>query len=386
MQRIIVEERADWKAQAESLGFNFHTMYGTAYWDETACYRFSMKQIENDIEDPTNEIEQMCFELVSRAVNDEEVFSKLSVPEVYWDYVRNSWLNQEKNLYGRLDLSYDGTSPAKLLEYNADTPTSLYESSAFQWVWLEQAMEQGLIPAGCDQFNSIHENMVKAFEKFGIDDQLHLTACKGSEEDEGTVRYIEECAVQAGLETTFIFLEDIGIDENGHFTDLYDERITALFKLYPWEWIFKDEFGLSLPKNQLTMIEPSWRIILSNKGMLPLLWEMFEGHPNLLPAYFSNDPRVSKIENNFVKKPLFSREGGNVEITKSDGSIIREDGPYGEEGTIIQALHPLPVFDNNHTVIGSWLVASNACGIGIREDDTAITKDTSRFLLHVILD
>ena len=156
MQRITVEERADWKAQAESLGFNFHTMYGTAYWDETACYRFSMKQIENDIEDPTNEIEQMCFELVSRAVNDEEIFTKLSVPEVYWDYVRTSWLNQEKNLYGRLDLSYDGKSPAKLLEYNADTPTSLYESSAFQWVWLEQAMEQGLIPTGCDQFNSIH--------------------------------------------------------------------------------------------------------------------------------------------------------------------------------------------------------------------------------------
>ena len=164
--------------------------------------------------------------------------------------------------------------------------------------------------------------MVEAFEKFGIDDQLHLTACKGSEEDEGTVRYIEECAVQAGLETIFIFLEDIGIDENGYFTDLDDERITALFKLYPWEWIFKDEFGLSLPKNQLTMIEPSWRIILSNKGMLPLLWEMFEGHPNLLPAYFSNDPRASKIENNFVKKPLFSREGGNIEITNADGSII----------------------------------------------------------------
>ena len=156
-------------------------------------------------------------------------------------------------MYGRLDLSYDGTSPAKLLEYNADTPTSLYESSAFQWVWLEQAMELGLIPAGCDQFNSIHENMVKAFKKFGIDDQLHLTACKGSEEDEGTVRYIEECAVQAGLETTFIFLEDIGIDENGYFTDLDDERITALFKLYPWEWIFKDEFGLSLTRKIKTL-------------------------------------------------------------------------------------------------------------------------------------
>lgn len=386
MQRIKVEERADWKTQAESLGFNFHTMYGAAYWDESACYRFSINQIENDIEDPTNEIEQMCFELVARAIQDEEMLHKLAIPEAFWDYVRSSWLKQEKNLYGRLDLSYDGSSPAKLLEYNADTPTSLYESSAFQWVWLEQAMEKSIIPAGCDQFNSIHESMVKALEQFGIEDQLHLTACRGSEEDEGTVRYIEECAVQAGLETNFIFLEDIGIDENGYFTDLDDKRIETLFKLYPWEWIMKDEFGLSLPKNELKIIEPAWRIILSNKGMLPLLWEMFSGHPNLLPAFFPNDPRVSEIEGGVVKKPLFSREGGNVEITEVDGNIIKADGPYGDQGSIIQALHPLPVFDGNHTVIGSWLVASNACGIGIREDDTAITRDTSRFLPHVILD
>jgi glutathionylspermidine synthase len=62
------------------------------------------------------------------------------------------------------------------------------------------------------------------------------------------------------------------------------------------------------------------------------------------------------------------------------------DGPYGEEGFIVQALHPLPVFEGNHTVIGSWLVASQPCGMGIREDNSPITKDSSRFLPHVILD
>ena len=386
MQRIKIEERADWKTQAESLGFNFHTMYGAAYWDETACYRFSMAQIENDIEDPTNEIEQMCFQLVAQVIDNEEILTKLSIPEAFWNYIRSSWLNQDKNLYGRLDLSYDGSSPAKLLEYNADTPTSLYESSAFQWVWLEQAMEMSLIPNNCDQFNSIHERMVNAFREFGVGGQMHLTACKGSEEDEGTVRYIEECAVQAGLETNFVYLEDIGIDEKGNFTDLDDIKISALFKLYPWEWLMKDEFGLSLPNSGLKVIEPAWRAVLSNKGILPLLWEMFEGHPNLLPAFFSDDPRANEIQGGFVKKPLFSREGGNVEIVKADGSVIKVDGPYGQEGSIVQAFHPLPVFEDNHTVIGSWLVASNACGIGIREDNSAITKDSSRFIPHVILD
>ena len=159
MERIAIEERDDWKSQAESLGFDFHTIDGAPYWDESACYRFTLKQIEDDIEDPSGAIENMCFDVVARAVESEEIMAKLAIPEAFWDYVRRSWLTKEKNLYGRLDLSYDGAGPAKLLEYNADTPTSLYETGAFQWLWLEQAMERGIIPPGCDQFNSIHERM-----------------------------------------------------------------------------------------------------------------------------------------------------------------------------------------------------------------------------------
>ena len=386
MQRISIAERDDWKSQAEALGFNFHTLYGAAYWDETACYRFSLQQVEDDIEDPSGVIEAMCFDVVARAVNDEEVLRKLAIPETFWDYIRASWMDQDRNLYGRLDLSYDGNGPAKLLEYNADTPTSLYESAAFQWVWLEQAMEREIIPPGCDQFNAIHETMVEAFRNFGIPGPLHLASCKGSNEDEGTVRYIEECASQAGIETAFLYLEDIGIDDQGRLTDLDDMTIANLFKLYPWEWVMRDEFGLALPKSGTRVIEPPWRAILSNKGLLPLLWEMFEGHPNLLPAYFTDDPRASEMEGGFVRKPLFSREGSNIEMVRPGEETLAIDGPYGEEGFIIQALHPLPDFEGNHTVIGSWLVASKPCGMGIREDDSPITKDSSRFLPHVILD
>jgi glutathionylspermidine synthase len=386
MQRIAIAERDDWKSQAEALGFSFHTIDGAPYWDESACYRFNLQQIEDDIEDPSGAIETMCFDVVARAVTDEEVLRKLAIPEAFWDYIRTSWMEQDRNLYGRLDLSYDGTGPAKLLEYNADTPTSLYESAAFQWVWLEQAIERELIPPGCDQFNSIHETMVEAFRNLGIPGPLHLAASKGVAEDEGTVRYIEECAVQAGLKTAFLYLEDIGIDDAGRLTDMDDMTITTLFKLYPWEWVMRDDFGLVLPTSGAKVIEPAWRAILSNKGLLPLLWEMFEGHPNLLPAYFADDPRANDLTCGYVRKPLLSREGSNIEMVRPGEETLSVDGPYGAEGSIIQALHPLPVFEGNHTVIGSWLVASKPCGMGIREDNSPITKDSSRFLPHVILD
>ena len=168
--------------------------------------------------------------------------------------------------------------------------------------------------------------------------------------------------------------------------DLDDDDIFALFKLYPWEWLVKDEFSTGVRNAEMKIIEPGWKMILSNKGLLPLLWENFENHPNLLPAYFIQDSRASDITQNYVKKPLFSREGANVEIFTNEGLKDSVGGPYGEEGYILQALEPLPVFESNHTVVGTWMVASQASGLCLREDDTPITKDTSRFVPHVILD
>lgn len=386
MRRIAVAERADWRATAEEFGFLFHTIDGAPYWDETACYRFSLRQIEHDIEAPSAEIEAMCFEVVERAVGDAELLERLAIPAPFWDVVRESWRTRARNLYGRLDFAYGGQGPAKLLEYNADTPTSLYESAAFQWVWLEQARERGIVPPDCDQYNGVHERLVDAFAHFGIDGRLHLAACRGSAEDEGTVRYLQDCAAQAGLETTFLNIEDIGTDAEGRFTDLDDMTITTLFKLYPWEWIMADEFGAHVARSGVTFIEPAWKAVLSNKGLLAILWEMFEGHPNLLPAYFADDPRAADLAGGCVRKPLLSREGANIEMIRPGEEPRRTEGPYGAEGFVVQALSPLPEFDGNHAVIGSWLVASQPCGMGIREDATAITRDTSRFVPHVIFD
>ncbi|MPY73477.1 MAG: hypothetical protein GEU87_04400 [Alphaproteobacteria bacterium] len=386
MQRVPVAERTDWKQTAEEHGFEFHTMDGAAYWDESAYYRFSLKQIEEDLEGPAEEIEEMCFALVERAAADEEVLARLRIPEPFWDYVAKSWRHKEKNLYGRLDFSYDGNGPAKMLEYNADTPTSLYESAIFQWVWLEQAIDRGLIPKGCDQFNSIHEQLVGALSQFGVEGRLHLSGALGSAEDKGTVAYIEDCARQAGVETAVLDMEEIGIDPLGRFTDRDERIITTLFKLYPWEWMMAEEFGRHIPASGTHFIEPAWKALLSNKGLLPMLWAMAEGHPNLLPAYFEEDPRASELGGTYVRKPLFSREGHNVELFRDGRVEMGKAGPYGGAGQVVQAFHPLPDFDGNFPMVGCWLVASRAAGIGLREDRSLITGNDARFLPHVIQD
>ena len=373
---------------ANEFGFHFHTMYGEPYWDESAYYQFTLAQIENDIEDPTAELHQMCLAVTEDVVNSEELLTRFRIPEQHWDLVRNSWQERAPSLYSRLDLVYNGKGPAKLLENNADTPTSLYESGFWQWLWLSQNVDAGELALHADQFNSLQEKLVHRFREIALHyniNQLHMACCKDTVEDRGTVQYLQDCATEAGLLADFVFIEDIGLADTGVFTDLQDAPITDCFKLYPWEFMLREEFGDVLEDAQVNWIEPPWKSIISNKALLPQLWKKFEGHPNLLPAYFSDEIKTNTLSGKWIKKPLFSREGANVSIIEGGIENRLSDGPYGEEGYIVQAFEPLPVFEGNHTLIGSWLVDDMPAGISVREDASAITQDLSRYLPHIIL-
>ena len=385
MRRIACPERDDWRTTAETCGFDFHTIDGERYWDERAYYAFSLDEIERQIEAPTGEIGAMCLELVARAIDDEEYLRRLKIPEAFWPLLSESWRRDEASLYGRLDLSFDGRGPAKLLEYNADTPTSIFEAAVFQWTWLEQAIERRIMPPRADQFNSIHERLIEAWKKLGLGRHLHLTGTTESSEEAGTLAYLEDTARQAGMDTTMIDIEDIGWRDDGGFVDLDDREIELAFKLYPWEWMFHDEFGARLIEAPTRWIEPPWKAVLSNKGILPVLWEMFPGHPNLLPAFFEDDPNVAQLGTSYVRKPLYSREGANVALVSAGATLVQQEGPYGAEGFIRQAIAPLPNFSDQFPVLGSWLVDHTPCGLSVREDENPITGNTSRFLPHAIL-
>jgi glutathionylspermidine synthase len=375
----------------EEAGFFWHTLGGIPYWNEGAAWVFSLREIEEEIEAPTAALEALCLELVSRVLKDERMLTRLAIPREQWDVIANSWGRGDRNLYGRLDLAYDGKSSAKLLEYNADTPTSLLEASVAQWMWLEDHLMTGMLPKGADQFNSLHDKLVAAFAqmKGGKRFHLHLAQAADSAEDQGTVDYLQDCAQQAGLETSRVAMHEIGLTREGGFVDRDNRIIDVMFKLYPWEWMFREGFASALKTAPTQFIEPPWKAILSNKGILPLLWEMAPNHPNLLPAFFSDDERVRELGENYVEKPLFSREGANVTLhTRSSVSnslpSAMTDGPYGAEGSIRQALAPLAHDKGGYAVLGSWLVASEPAGMGIREDTSPITRDTARFVPHVI--
>ena len=154
-----------------------------------------------------------------------------------------------------------------------------------------------------------------------------------------------------------------------------------VFKLYPWEWLIFDEFGHNIveDKNNAHWLEPSWKMILSNKAILPILYELFPTCEWLLPAYFDSVDLTS-----YVKKPILSREGANVTMVKNNKYVAHTEGDYGEEGFIYQQLAELPNFDGNYALIGSWVIGQEAAGIGIRESNNLITDNGSRFLPHVI--
>jgi glutathionylspermidine synthase len=385
MQRIACSERSDWRDLAAEVGFDFHTIDGAPYWDETAYYGFTLEQIERDIEAPTAELDRMCREFVSRAVGDERMLRLLRIPERFWTWLAASWKRGDASLYGRFDLRYDGEGPAKLLEYNADTPTAVFETAVFQWLWLEQAIERNIVPEGADQYNSLHEQLIAGWKTIGRDRPLHLAGTTDSAEDAGTIAYMADCARQAGLATTVLDMASIGRLKSGVFVDLENQPIELMFKLYPWEWMMREEFGTGLAGASTQWVEPPWKAILSNKGILPLLWAMFPRHPNLLPAYFDDDQAASALATSYARKPLYSREGANIELVVDGAAVDADSGPYGGEGFIRQAIAPLPQFNDNYTVLGSWIAAGKPCGLAVREDASPITKNTSRFLPHAII-
>jgi len=377
MKRIKIQPRNSWQEKVEKIGFGFHST-NVPYWDESAYYQFSMQEIL-DIEKATNELWEMCLNAVQFVI-DHGMYEQFKIPSWIVPLIEKSWNEDHPSIYGRFDFVVkDGQ--IKMLEFNADTPTSLYETGIVQWYWLED------FDKSADQFNSVHEKLVAYWgylKEYLYRHPLHFTCVKRNLEDLTTVEYLRDTAMQAGLDTKLIMIDDIGWDSSRNvFVDMEEQDIKNIFKLYPWEWMIQEDFGknILLDSNRALWIEPAWRMILSNKAILPILWSLYPNHPYLLKSYFEQGDLVD-----FVKKPILSREGANIEIIKGGETLAKTDGFYGEEGFVYQELFELPEFDGNYTLIGSWVIGQEAAGMSIRENETLITGNVSRFVPHLIKD
>lgn len=387
MYRDRREPRRDWQRIVEEQGLVYGTPARDAsgrmrpYWDESVHYVFDMDEVLS-LEADVELLHSMCLEAVDNVVTTEG-YRRFGIPEWVWPHIAESWKRQDPHVYGRFDLRYDGKSPAKLLEYNADTPTTLLEASLLQWHWKTDVFPDD------DQWNSIHEKLVERWSQLQDklpSNELHFTwsAADPSGEDNVTTAYLQETAAEAGLDTVGLAIEEIGWDPVlKRFVDLEESQMATVLKLYPWEWVVDEEFGRhaveSLPRT--LWIEPLWKMILSNKTLLAILWENYPGHPNLLPA-FADDPGILT---EYVRKPKLGREGANVQIVAT-GYETQTDGVYGAEGFVYQAFDPLPEFDGYRPALGAWIVGDSSAGLGIRETGGLVTDDGAAFVPHRIVE
>ncbi|MFF1379868.1 glutathionylspermidine synthase family protein [Streptomyces sp. NPDC058308] len=395
MERRTIDPRPGWQQTVEDQGLIYPlTRYPDdtlrPYWDESAYYVFSLPEVEA-LEEVVEELHAMCLAAAAHIVEHDRLADLgITDPRVA-EAVTEAWLRRAElpSLYGRFDLRYDGAGgPAKMLEYNADTPTSLVEAASPQWFWMEERFP------GADQWNSLHERLVDAWKKqaplLPPGSPLYFAHSAADElgEDLMTVAYLRETAEQAGLAAESIAMEDIGWDRlSRRFVDKRLRFIRSCFKLYPWEWLTTDRFAPHVLETldngggtgSTLWIEPAWKMLLSNKALLAVLWELYPGHPNLLPAYLDG-PRELASGRGYVAKPLLGREGAGVTVHEPGSApVVRE------EGCCYQELAPLPDFDGNRVVLGAWVVEDEAAGLGIRESSGLITDEYARFIPHVIL-
>lgn len=368
--------RAGWREKVTELGLVFHTIDGQTYWDESAAWSFTPRQIE-EIESATAELYRLYL-AAGQNIIDRKLYRWFGIPDWCIPLIEKTWEEEPPSLnYGRFDLGYDGKSAPKLFEFNCDTPTSLLEASVVQWHWKEEAAP------GSDQFNSIHEKLVARWKALAWNIDNYCTFAHAHDEageDMMTVAYLRDTALEAGVQNSALGMEDIGWAKDGKcFVDLDNRRINALYKLYPWEWLVNEPFAKHIAESMdsTAWIEPIWKMLWSNKAILPLLWELFPDHPNLLPAYFES------MGGDEVRKPIFAREGANVTLFRNGEVLTSSGGDYGAEGYIWQRTYDLPGKGNNRPVIGSWVVDGDPAGMGIREDGP-ITGNGARFVPHVI--
>jgi glutathionylspermidine synthase len=389
MERETLTPKADWMERVRKYGFDIHHFDGIPYWAEDTAYKFSAAQID-ELDDATTAVHQLCLQAVDKIVRDyragnTRLIGQYSIDPKYWPAIAESWERGDKGVYGRFDFAYDGKSAPKMLEYNADTPTSLMEAAVVQWYWKEDYKPEA------DQFNSVHETLIDHWNSLASRDangrlrMVYFAGCTEVREDMITLEYMRDTAEQAGLPTKTIDISDITYDyDKKRFIDPDGTPINNCFKLYPWEHMVADEFGELAASSGTNWIEPMWKMLLSNKAILPVLWELFPDHPNLVKASFKAEDFAGQ---DHVIKPKLSREGANVKIVLNGMAAQHTQGIYNEADSIYQAYAPMPKFTDAtygevRPVLGTWMVGDKSCGMGIREARGFVTDNDSRFVPH----
>ena len=376
----------------ESLGFVWHTDNDETPYISNELVVISEEEAEAYYE-ATNALYDMYIE-AGEYIIENNLFHEIGIPFNLVEVIKESWDNDVHwHLYGRFDLAggIDG-KPIKLLEFNADTPTALFETAVVQWAILKQnGMEETA------QFNALYEALLDNFKRLvtleedvsGFEERYEgwkflFTSIRGNSEEENTVRLLQHIATEAGYDTQFAYIDEIEFSaEEGVF--YHEENYELWFKLIPWEDIALEESDLAMLltniiKNQKAIIfNPAYALLFQSKGLLKILWDLYPNHPLLLESSF--EPLNGQKQ---VEKPVFGREGGNVSILDADTATLEHiDGDYSNHKMVYQAYTELPTDQEGLSYQAGVFYAYEACGLGFRKGGK-ILDNMSKFVGHIV--
>lgn len=373
-----------WQYAFEQHDFDYHSLDGK-YWIDNYHIELQRKEAVK-LEQASNEVHAMCMEMIDENMRHGN-FEKYGLNKIIIEAMEKSWKREDMHLYGRFDFAYDGNNEPKMLEYNADTPTSIVETAVGQSVW--QKMQKEELGKNYEMLNNLEKAFKQRFKQWmnkNSGKNFYFASDNLIIEDWGNVVVLAKWAREVGIDAKTISFNEVMFDSQSFdFQDKFGNKIDTMFKLYPWEFIFGEVNFSDYEFTNTQIMEPMWKGLLSTKAILPMLWDMFKGHKNLLPAYFKEDD-MKKLTHNYVKKPLYSREGANVEVFKNGVIVDKDGGLYGEEGFVYQQYGEMANLNNAWYVFGTWMIGEKMEALAVREDKTIITKNTSYFVPHVVVD
>ncbi|MDL0089526.1 glutathionylspermidine synthase family protein [Campylobacter gastrosuis] len=376
----------------EQIGFSWHTdSDGTAYVaDEIVAV--TSDECEAYYE-AVNELYDM-YVAAAQHIIDNNLFHEVGIPFNLVELIKDSWQSDVHwHLYGRFDLAggLDG-KPIKLIEFNADTPTAVFETAIIQWAMLKfNKMDEN------SQFNDLYAGLVENFKRLvtldeNTDDfakyyegwRILFSSVAGSIEDEKTTKLLMAAANEAGFGCDFAYADEVVFsDEDGIFKD--NENYEYWFKLIPWEDIAVKEGELALilknivQNHKAIILNPAYTLLFQSKGILKILWDLYPNHPLLLET--KDEPLAGK---KCVKKPIFGREGANVAILGESGKILSQnDGEYAQNRAIYQEFYEFNKDEKGECYQAGVFFAFEGCALGYRKGGE-ILNNASKFVGHYI--
>lgn len=380
------------KALLEEIGMTWHTDP-----DGSSYIGHELVPVSEHLAEAYYEAANALYEMylaAARRVIDEQRYLELGIPSNLVGLIEDSWQKDDLHLYGRFDLAggLDGL-PIKLIEFNADTPTSLFETSIVQWAMLKaNGMDETA------QFNNLHEMLQENFRRLITRDQplaefgeryagekLLFSSIGGHAEDERTVRYLQQVAHEAGFYTDFCYLHEVGFSSDQGVFNRDEQLADFWFRLFPWEDIASEELELTRMLGKMTkrgrtrILNPAYTVLFQSKGIMKLLYEMFPDSPYLLRTDFEPLDAVPQ-----VRKTLFGREGANLSLIAADGRLLAStDGPYAHHKTVYQERATFARDASGRNYQAGVFHVHEACGLGFRRGGD-ILDNMSKFVGHYI--